>query len=67
MKIVKTAPKKDPRGNTKIISQSKLIILPIKKISDNKFIVGGAAILAALSIKIISLKIGRINNNPLLI
>jgi hypothetical protein len=54
-------------GKINIITQSKLIILPIKKISDNKLIVGGAEILAAHNINISIEKIGVTKINPLLI
>jgi hypothetical protein len=43
------------------------MILTIKKISDSKLIVGGAAILAALNKNIAIEKIGNANSKPLLI
>jgi hypothetical protein len=47
------------------VSYDKILI--IKKISEAKLIVGGAAILAALSIKIIRHKIGKTKIKPRLI
>jgi hypothetical protein len=52
-------------GKNKSINLSNFNILDIKKISESKFKVGGAAILAALNIKINKLIIGKIKIKPL--
>jgi len=59
------APKKEPKGKTNNINLSNPKILTIKKISEIKFIEGGAAILAALSMNKNKVNKGKINNIPL--
>jgi hypothetical protein len=56
---------KEPKGNNTTIHFLYLINLPIKKISDSKFIEGGQAILEAQSKKNIILNVGKKIIQPL--
>jgi hypothetical protein len=58
-------PKKEPSEKATTIIKSKLITLAIKKISEIKFIVGGAEILEAHNKKNIKVKTEEIKIKPL--
>jgi len=66
MKKVNTAPKKDPKGNTNILTISKEEILTSRQISDNRLIEGGAEIFEQHNKNINKVNVDIKANTPLL-